>query len=141
MERRVLRAASCWVVERGWKEGTCTDGPITQPATDGTVPLVCFFYGPGNWALPLDSRDAQKEKKKGKSFGTERVPIRKKEQNQKEKKKEGNKNYKTASFFGMDGWMVIWMDGWIWPPKRRRFHPPPLLTSSLHSISVGGKSG
>jgi hypothetical protein len=59
-------------------------------------------------------------------------------------RKKGRKQKLQDRQLFQDGWMVIWMDGWIWPPKRRRFHPPPLHyipTSSLHSISVGGKSG
>jgi len=138
MERRVLRAASCWVVERGWKEGTCTDGPITQPATDGTVPLVCFFYGPGNWALPLDSRDAQKEKKKEKVLvlsaflSGKRNKIRR-------KKKEGNKNYKTASFFGMDGWMDGYMDGWMDLATQTSSFPSASSTHIFIALYFGGR--
>lgn len=101
-----------WLEEEGGrKEGTCTDGPITQPATDGTVPLVCFFLWtlePGTGLSPpvrqqRCSKEEEEEEKK--FFGTFLS----------QEKKEENKNYKTASFFRMDGWLYGWMDGFGHP--------------------------
>jgi hypothetical protein len=54
-----------WLEEEGGrKEGTCTDGPITQPATDGTVPLVCFFLWtlePGTGLSPVRQQRCSNE--------------------------------------------------------------------------------
>ncbi len=96
-----------WLEEErgGWKEGTCTDGPITQPATDGTVPLVCCFLWtlePGTGLSPaLDSRDAQKRKRKKKK----KVLVLLSAFLSQEKKGRKQKLQDRQLF--QDGWMVI----------------------------------
>jgi hypothetical protein len=103
-----------WLEEEGGrKEGRNVHRWTNHSAGDRWDCSSCLLFSmePGTGLSPVRQQrcskeeEEEEEEEEKKFFGTFLS----------QEKKEENKNYKTASFFRMDGWLYGWMDGFGHP--------------------------